>query len=232
MALLLAFDTATPYLSVVLARAGRPLASRTDASPKLSHAEQINVFIAELMREAGHALADLDAVAVGIGPGSYTGLRIGLSAAKGLCFALEKPLIGMGTLEVLFAEAQCKQGLFADGDLLFPMVDARRMEVYTRPFSPTGEPLGAMVPVVLDMPWCQDRGKEGRVHVFGDGADKAEALWEACPDITHLSGICPGVEGLAKCAEAHFRDGRFADLAYLVPEYGKPANVAQKRGAE
>lgn len=232
MALLLSFDTATPHLSVVLAKDDAPLAWRTDASAALSHAEKLNVFIAGVMREAGHELAELDAVAVGTGPGSYTGLRIGLSAAKGLCFALDKPLIGMPTLELLVAELCCGPRTFTEQDMLFPMVDARRMEVYTRPFNQAGASFAETAPLILDDAWCASRPKEGRTFVFGDGADKAMVLWGRFPGIIHVEGIRPGVQGLAHCAAAHFHKGHFADLAYLVPEYGKPANVAQKRGRE
>lgn len=229
MALVLSFDTATPHLAVVLAMDGRPIAWREDATKALSHAERLNVFVAEVMQDGGHKLEDLDAVAVGTGPGSYTGLRIGLSAAKGLCFALDKPLIGMGTLEVLVAE-MLAAGPPAEGTVLMPMVDARRMEVYTRPFSPAGEPGGATAPLVLDMAWCEARKAGGPTVVFGDGADKAAQLWQAAPWIEHQRGIRPGVNGVARCAHRHFLLGRFSDLAYLVPEYGKPANVAQQRG--
>ena len=229
VALLLSFDTATPHLAVVLARNGVPVAWRIDATVALSHAEKLNVFIAEVMEEAGQGLSALEGVAVGTGPGSYTGLRIGLSAAKGLCFALDKPLIGMGTLDVLVAQACRQTGTFA-ADALMPMVDARRMEVYTRVFGPDRAPLGDMAPLVLDDAWCASRNAAGRTAVFGDGADKARHLWADSPWITHLSGIRPGVEGLAALAEQRFQRGLFSDLAYLVPDYGKPANVAQQRG--
>lgn len=232
MALLLSFETATPHLTVVLSNNDRPIAWRTDATATLSHAEKLNVFTAEVMQEAGHELPELDAVAVGIGPGSYTGLRIGLSAAKGLCFALDKPLIGMGTLEVLLAEALTGPLGLAAHDVLFPMVDARRMEVYTKPFGPEGRPLAETAPLILDEDWCAARPAEGRTFVFGDGADKATELWERFPSIMHVPGIRPAVQGSARCAAERYAKRQFSDLAYLVPEYGKPANVAQKRGAE
>ncbi len=232
MALLLAFDTATPHLSVVLSEGARPLAWREDTSEKLSHAERLNVFIGEVMEKAGRSLKDLDAIAVGTGPGSYTGLRIGLSAAKGLCYALDRPLIGMGTLEVLLAQFLEEQGEQSPDAVLMPMVDARRMEVYTRAFGADERPLDETAPLILDEAWCEARPKEGRTIVFGNGADKATALWQAYTAITYLPHIRPDVKGLARCAERHYRKGRFSDLAYLVPEYGKPANVAQKRGRE
>jgi tRNA threonylcarbamoyladenosine biosynthesis protein TsaB len=229
VALLLSFDTATPHLAVVLSNDAAPVASRVDATPSLSHAEKLNVFIAEMMKEAGRSLEETDAVAVGTGPGSYTGLRIGLSAAKGLCFALDKPLIGMGTLDVLLAEFIRTGPTLEAKDTVVPMVDARRMEVYARTYGSDLRPTGSTAPLILDAAWCAAR--TARTFVFGDGADKAKELWDRSPMITHVPGIRPGVHGLARCAAEHFAQGRFSDLAYLVPEYGKPANVAQSRGA-
>lgn len=232
VSLLLAFDTATPHLAVVLSEGSHPVAWREDPGAGRSHAEQLNVRIAEVMEEAGVPLEKLDAVAVGTGPGSYTGLRIGLSAAKGLCFAMGKPLIGMGTLDVLLAQYLEAGGLVPPGDILMPMVDARRMEVYTRAFDRGGRPLGETAPLILDGDWCGSRDRTVRTHVFGDGADKAAGLWAGHPAIVHAAGIRPGVAGLARCAADCFARGRFSDLAHLVPEYGKPANVAGKRGRE
>ena len=232
MPLLLSFDTATPHLSVVVSEGAQALAWREDASPKLSHAERLNLFIKDVMEDAGLSLEAIDAVAVGIGPGSYTGLRIGLSAAKGLCFALDKPLIGMGTLEVLLAELTAKRMDLGPDDVLMPMVDARRMEVYTRRFDREGKPMDETAPLILDETWCGERETDRPTFVFGDGADKATELWERFPRIIHVPGIRPAVKGLARCAVERYAKKQFSDLAYLVPEYGKPANVAQKRGAE
>ena len=217
---------------MVLSEDARPLVWREDASPELSHAERLNVFIDEVMAEAGIELKELDAVAVGTGPGSYTGLRIGLSAAKGLCFALDKPLLGMSTLEILLAQFLAESEGKEMNGLYMPMVDARRMEVYTRTYKAEGEPQDATTPLILDSAWCEALPKEGRTHVFGDGADKATEFWQAYPYISYVPHLRPGVKGLARCAERHYGEGRFSDLAYLVPEYGKPANVAQKRGKE
>lgn len=228
MALLLSFDTATSHLAVVLSKDAAPIASRIDATPTLSHAEKLNVFIEAVMLEAGRSLEELDAVAVGIGPGSYTGLRIGLSAAKGLCFALDKPLIGIGTLDVLLAEFMHADRKLEVNDTLVPMVDARRMEVYQRTYGSDLKPIDSTAPLILDLAWCEAR--PARTFVFGDGADKAAELWDRSPMIAHVPGIRPAVHGLARCASDLFAQGRFSDLAYLVPEYGKPANVAQSRG--
>lgn len=234
MPFLLTIDTATKLCTVALGN-GEELLALREIDPsfdnplptkpeKLSHAEKINVFIAEVMEEAGLQLKDLDAVAVGIGPGSYTGLRIGLSAAKGLCFALDKPLIGLSSLGTLVAAAQQKHGPLQG--TLWPMIDARRMEVFAQPYTSEGKPMADVAPLILDEEWAAL--PEPRV-VFGDGADKAQHLWEGSPSITHLPTIRPSAAAMLVEANARFNAASFDDLAYLVPEYGKGANVGKTR---
>jgi tRNA threonylcarbamoyladenosine biosynthesis protein TsaB len=225
MAIILAVSTATRVCSVALGRDGRCLAEREDRSEHLTHAEVLNVFADEVLREAGLSLQDVDAFAVGIGPGSYTGLRIGLSAAKGWAFALERPVIGIPTLRTL-VEAAREQGL-PEGVELWPMIDARRMEVFTQPYSRDGEPLAEAAPLVLDAEWVA-AGVPGRI-VFGDGADKAVELWQGGNAPAHRAGIVPAARAMLGDATERFRAGRFDDLAYLAPEYGKAANVTQAR---
>jgi len=225
MPLILALETATKLCSVAIARDGVVLALRELESEKHIHAEKVNIFIAEVMEEAGLSLNELDAVAVGIGPGSYTGLRIGLSAAKGLCYALDKPLIGFSTLQVLVHSA-LRSGVEADA-VLWPMIDARRMEVFTQPFAADGRTLGPVTPVILSEEWVA--AAEGPRVVFGDGADKAADLWKNGSTIRHLPGIRPTAAAAFVEVERRFAEGAFDDHAYLVPEYGKAANVAQPK---
>ena len=229
MPLLLAFDTATKHCAVVLCDGARPIALREDASEQFNHAERLNVFIQVVMDEAGRSLKELDAVAVGIGPGSFTGLRIGLSAAKGLCFALDIPLIGMSTLDVLVQEINASRLTPHADDHLYPMIDARRMEVFTRAYDLSGKALTETTPLILDEAWCDALPRETRTIMFGDGSDKAGDLWKSHEHITHVVGVRPSVKGLAACANAYFQEKRFSDLAYLVPEYGKEAKVTQPK---
>lgn len=226
MSLLLAFDTATRWCSVALAENGRVIAARAEGAERLSHAEKLNVFIDEVLREAGRSMGALEAIAVGIGPGSYTGLRIGLSAAKGLCFALEVPLIGMSTLDVLVHELRASTNVLTREDVSHPMVDARRMEVFTGVARSFGAVEGSR-PAILDDAWCAALATDRRHVVFGDGADKAAALWADHAHILHVPGIQPGVKGAASCAHDLFERREFADTAYLVPDYGKEANLTQ-----
>lgn len=224
MPLLLTIETATKLCSVALGRGEQLLAQREIDSEKLAHAEKVNVFIAEVMEEAGLALKDLDAVAVGIGPGSYTGLRIGLSAAKGLCYALDKPIIGLSTLGTLVAAARTQHGPISG--TLWPMIDARRMEVFAQPYSAEGQPMADAAPLILDEAWAEL--PEPRV-VFGDGADKATQHWAGNGTITHLPGIRPLASCMLAAALERYQAQRFDDLAYLVPEYGKGANVGKAK---
>lgn len=224
MPIILCLETATKLCSVAVSRDGTVLASRDLESDKHVHAEKVNVFIDEVMKEAGLVLREVHAVAVGIGPGSYTGLRIGLSAAKGLCYALEIPIIGIGTLRTLYEAART-----AHPDLegeWWPMIDARRMEVFTQHVSPTGEEMDAAHPLVLNATWPPD----GRhVIVFGDGADKAASLWQGRVEVQHIAGFRPNASAMAREVERRFANKAFDDLAYLVPTYGKGANVAQPK---
>lgn len=225
---ILSLDTATRRCSVALSAEGRVLAFREEESERLTHAERLNVFIDEVMAEAGLGLSDLAAVAVGVGPGSYTGLRIGLSAAKGLCYALDIPILGLGTLEVLVQELLATTGELPADAWLMPMIDARRMEVFTLRADARGRVLVGAHPQVLDEAWRASLPEDRTTVVFGDGADKATALWTV-PGIRHVPGIRPSHRGLTAWATTLFNEGRTSDLAYLVPDYGKPANVTAPR---
>jgi|688.fasta_scaffold72423_3 tRNA threonylcarbamoyladenosine biosynthesis protein TsaB len=224
MPLILAIETATKLCSVALGRDGEILALRELESDQHIHAEKVNLFIAEVMAESGLSLTDLDAVAVGIGPGSYTGLRIGLSAAKGLCYALDKPIIGLNTLGTLVQAARANCGTLHG--ILWPMIDARRMEVFTQPHAAEGKPLSDVAPLILDEAWAMEVGPR---TVFGDGADKVADLWSAHATIIHLGGIRPSAGAMLKDAEERLSAGEHDDLAYLVPAYGKAANVGKAK---
>ena len=226
--MILSIETATKLCSVAVARDGVVLTLREEESEQNIHAEKLNVFIAQVMAEAECELRKLDAVAVGIGPGSYTGSRIGLSAAKGLCFALDRPIIGISTLHTLCERAKAMEAVPIDTtDTFNPMVDARRMEVFSQSFNTEGMPLDEMAPLILDEAWAAQEGVK-RI-VFGDGADKATALWKDQPTIVHIPCVRPSAGAMAREAERRFATKAFDDLAYLIPAYGKAANVTQSK---
>jgi tRNA threonylcarbamoyladenosine biosynthesis protein TsaB len=223
MTAILHLETATHLCSVALSRDGVVLAIRDHTSTGFSHAEKLNVFIDEVLKEAGVVMKDLAAVAVGIGPGSYTGLRIGLSAAKGLCYALDIPVIGVGTLDTMVASLLAVRNMPHVTSTLWPMIDARRMEVFTQPLAEGVRP--EPMPLLLSQEWVNGLDTSRQHVVFGDGADKALDLFKEIPHVLHVPGIVPLASSMCALAHERYAKGAFDDLAYLVPAYGKEAGV-------
>ena len=222
MGLILCIETGTDICSVALAKDGEMIALRESDLGK-DHARKVGVFTQELLQEHSIEPDELDAVAVGKGPGSYTGLRIGVSFAKGLCYGLQKPLIAVGSLDALTAVARedYEAGIVDvenwEQARLCPMVDARRMEVYAQVFDSAGAPLtDVAAEVVTDESFAEWR-KEGNFVIFGNGAAKCtEVLTDAV-----LVNVIPSVRGIAPLAQKAFDEGRFEDIAYFEPFYLK-----------
>ena len=201
------------------------LLSLRESDEGRDHARKVGVFVDELLRETGIVPDDLDAVAVGKGPGSYTGLRIGVSFAKGLCYGLQKPLVAVGSLDALV-----EAGILAVDDwsnaLLCPMVDARRMEVYAQVFDAGGRPQGEVsAEVVGEGSFAAFRGQGRPFVIFGSGARKcAGVLSDAvCVEVT------PSARGLARLAQQALDEGRTEDIAYFEPFYLKDFVVTTSR---
>jgi tRNA threonylcarbamoyladenosine biosynthesis protein TsaB len=177
----------------------------------------------ELLRETDVAPDELDAVAVGKGPGSYTGLRIGVSFAKGLCYGLHIPLIAVGSLDALaeVAAEDYEAGIIDveswEDSILMPMVDARRMEVYTQMFSPDVKPLSEVSAEVITAESFAQQRAEHQVIIFGNGAAKCRELMA---DATFIN-ITPSARGLARLAQERFDAGQTEDIAYFEPFYLK-----------
>jgi len=229
MALILCLETATRQCSVALVSDGALVAERNEEGAGHVHAERLHVLVQQVMEEAGVPFDQLNAVAVGIGPGSYTGLRIGVSAAKGYCHALDIPIIGVGTLQVLAAAYRALEVNAAADEVLLPMIDARRMEVFTLSLDADGRPdPEGVLPLILDDAWPGALKLNGPYVVFGDGADKAPAFWTEQPLVKHRPGVKPWARAMARIATERLGQGRVDDLAYLVPRYGKEANVTLK----
>lgn len=232
MALILLIETGTDICSVGIARDGELLSLR-ESDQGRDHAKKVALFVDELLRETGIRPEELDAIAVGKGPGSYTGLRIGVSFAKGLCYGLQKPLIAIGSLDALceVASEDYHAGILDveawESARLCPMVDARRMEVYTQLFDAECRPLSEVEALVIDAEsFKQERQESGRPFViFGNGAAKCrellpEALWV---------DVAPSARGLARQAQRAFDEGRFEDVAYFEPFYLKDFVVTQSK---
>lgn len=223
MSLILCIETGTDVCSVGIARDGELLSLR-ESDEGRDHARKVGVFVDELLHETGIAPDDLDAVAVGKGPGSYTGLRIGVSFAKGLCYGLQKPLLAVGSLDALVevAREDYEAGIISvdrwEEARLCPMVDARRMEVYAQVFDTQGKALTEVSAEVITADSFAEWRNDGRPFViFGSGARKcAEVLQGAiCVEVT------PSARGLARLAQQALDEGRKEDIAYFEPFYLK-----------
>lgn len=222
MGKILNIETTTTNCSVALGEDGRVVAIKEDYSDKYSHAERLHVYIQELFKESGWKLSDLDAVAVSKGPGSYTGLRIGVSSAKGLSFAQDLPLISISTLQAL--ALQVKQ---RDIDYIVPMLDARRMEVYTAVFTITGELVWGIQAKILDSSSYSDLLEKGSVAFIGNGVEKFKELCNH-PNALMLEDKLPSAKEMVHLSEKNFQEGQFEDLAYFEPFYLKDFLVTGK----
>ncbi|MDB5131578.1 MAG: tsaB [Mucilaginibacter sp.] len=228
MSLILQIETATASCSVALANEGKLLAVK-EINARNVHAEVITLFIDELVRQAGTNYNSLDAVAVSCGPGSYTGLRIGVSTAKGLCFALDKPLIAVDTLEAMAAGVM--EGKIFEpvaGRLFCPMIDARRMEVFTAIFNRDGQKIKPTAAEIIDENSFAGLLKNHEILFFGDGAEKCKIVLDIHPNVRFLPGFVNSAAYLTKSAFEKFRDKNFEDVAYFEPYYLKEFVAGKK----
>jgi tRNA threonylcarbamoyladenosine biosynthesis protein TsaB len=223
--MILQIETATTVCSVALAKDGEILAFK-QVDQRNAHAEVITVFIDELIAASGFTYNDIDAIAVSCGPGSYTGLRIAVSTAKGLCFALDKPLIAIETLESM---AYGVIGEAVPDDLLLcPMIDARRMEVYTAVFNTKGERIQPTSAEIIDENGFADLLKDHKILFFGDGAEKCKEVLGNNPNAQFLPGFINSATHLTKKAEEKFRLKEFENVAYFEPFYLKDFIAGKK----
>ena len=221
--MILCLETSTAVCSVSLVDKGNVVALRESLDGQ-NHAEKITVFIDEVMKEAGVAYKDLDAVATSMGPGSYTGLRIGVSAAKGLCYAMEKPLIAIDTLAAMaegFVSNQLSAFSFQLSTILCPMIDARRMEVYTAFFNEKMERMSETEALIVDENSFMELKQNNHLYLFGDGADKLASLFENDENITVVEKFHCSAAYMAQLADKAFKNNDFVDTAYFEPFYLK-----------
>ena len=227
---ILLIETSTALCSVALAQDGAVTAYRESSAPK-AHASLTAVFIQEMLQERGLTLADCKAVCVSKGPGSYTGLRVGVSTAKGLCFGSGKPLLAVGTLDTLVAQAATVIPSEVEGSTfryIIPMIDARRMEVYTAVFE-NGVQITETAPAIIDETSFAEYLEQGPCLFIGDGAGK-------CADVikhpnAHFRQCCPKASAMLQPAMAAYKEKRFEDVAYFEPFYLKEfvATVSKKK---
>lgn len=221
MALILNIETASTNCSVALAKDGVLLAIKEDNTPSYSHSEQLHVFIQDVLTEAECDLGDLDAVAVSKGPGSYTGLRIGVSAAKGLCFSLNLPLIAIPTLESM---AQQVTG----SDFIIPLLDARRMEVYSAVFDRDQHRVRETRAEIVDAHSFKEFLQKGNVVLLGSGAEKCKEVLSE-PNVVFNTEAVPSAREMATLSYQKFLNKEFEDVAYFEPFYLKDFLITKKQ---
>ena len=217
-------ETSTSLCSVALLEDGRVTASRFSDSPR-AHASLTAPFVQEVLEERGLKVSDCSAVCLSMGPGSYTGLRVGSSTAKGLCFGGGIPLLAVSTLDVLVAQA-IQEGLPEGCRHIVPMIDARRMEVYTALYSADGQRLTEIEPKVVEglqsvFPCGCDKtsAAPGGVLLIGDGVAKCESVLDGEGAVFRQE--CPRADAMAAPALREFAAGNFRDTAYFEPFYLK-----------
>ena len=219
--MILCLETATPVCSVALNSACCTLAMR-ETEGQNAHSEKITNFIREVMEETGIDYSKLDAVAVSQGPGSYTGLRIGVSTAKGICYAADLPLMAIDTLEAMAYGMKAKLGSQIDeNDLLIPMIDARRMEVYAAVFDANLQRINDTAALVINENTFVDLQKYHRLWLFGDGAPKLKQVFENQPNVNIVDGFKPSAAYMLNLADKALREHNFVDVAYFEPFYLK-----------
>ena len=219
--MILCLETATPVCSVALNDGTKNLALR-ECKGQNAHSEKITIYINEVLKEAGITYQQLDAVAVSKGPGSYTGLRIGVSTAKGVCYAADLPLMAVDTLHAMAYGMREKLGAqLQPSDLLVPMIDARRMEVYCALFDASLNPVKDTEALVVDEHSFDDLIKDHRLWLFGDGAPKLKEMFKDIPQIQIVDDFAPSAAYMAALSDLALKVSDFVDVAYFEPYYLK-----------
>ncbi|CAM1356491.1 tRNA (adenosine(37)-N6)-threonylcarbamoyltransferase complex dimerization subunit type 1 TsaB [Tenacibaculum halocynthiae] len=214
MSIILNIETATKNCSVSIAKNGDVLASKELNNGNYSHAEKLHPFIQDVLNEASISIDEIDAVAVSKGPGSYTGLRIGVSATKGLCFSFDVPLIAIDTLKSLSMNANIDEGL------IVPMIDARRMEVYSAIYDKNYNQVREIRAEIIDENSFEELLTDNKVYFLGDGSEKCKNI------ITHRNAIFidekfPSAKEMALLSFEKHKKNDIEDVAYFEPFYLK-----------
>jgi tRNA threonylcarbamoyladenosine biosynthesis protein TsaB len=211
---ILNIETSTTNCSVSLSKEGETLVLKENNNNKYSHAERLHSYIDEVLIKAKILLSDLDAIAVSKGPGSYTGLRIGVSAAKGLCFAADKPLISIATLEALAHQIKIDKGVIVS------MLDAKRMEVYSAIFNADYQQIRDTQAQILDEQSFKYYLDEGNVYFIGNGVEKTKTLISH-PNAIFIENKLPSANEMSLLANNKYKISDTEDVAYFEPYYLK-----------
>lgn len=212
---LLHIETATTNCSVAVSLEGELLYCKESNAPDFRHSDYLHLFIEAALKGADVAIQSLAGVGVSMGPGSYTGLRIGISSAKGICYANSIPLIAINSLEVLAQQAKVEQGAF-----ILPMIDARRMEVFTMTLDEKHQVIQPTTAKILTPEWCEDLPK-GKKVVIGSGAEKCKAILQG-KDFDYQTNISvPSARDMVGLVTKKYKNKDWEDVAYFEPFYLK-----------
>ena len=213
MPIILNIETATKNCSVALAKEGKTIACKEIAEQNFSHAEKLHVFIEELLAENQLQFSDLSAIAVSQGPGSYMGLRIGVSSAKGFCYALNIPMIAIDTLQLLAKQIHIEEGI------IIPMIDARRMEVFTAFYDKNHNQIRNTQAEIIDETSYQEISD--KIHLVGDGTEKFKNTLTDDKFIFHSDVVFPSANEMSQLSYDKYQKSDFVDVAYFEPYYLK-----------
>ena len=212
--LILNIETTTKNCSVSLSKEGKLIALKEINDGRYSHAENLHPFITSVLQESNYTYSDLTAIAVSKGPGSYTGLRIGVSAAKGFCFALEIPLLSIDTLQALAAQAHIETGV------IVPILDARRMEVYQAVFDATHKTIENTEAVIVEKETYDTYLNKGKVSFLGDAVPKIKEVINH-ENAVYIDNSFPSAKEMVQLSYDKFQQKDFEDVAYFEPYYLK-----------
>lgn len=221
MIYILNIETATKNCSVSIGADGKTIALKEVSEEQFNHAEKLHVFIQDVLNEVGISLNDLNAISVSKGPGSYTGLRIGVSSAKGLCYALNIPLIAIETLEILAHQLNVEKGL------VVPMIDARRMEVFTQVFSHDKKALNDPYALIVEENSFDTFNDD--IHLIGDGAFKCKELLNTEKFHYYDEFVYPSANEMSLLSFQKYTENKIEDVAYFEPYYLKDFMLTTKK---
>jgi tRNA threonylcarbamoyladenosine biosynthesis protein TsaB len=224
MATFLLIYTATAHASVCFSKDGNVLGS-LETSDQKTHASFMQPAIESLCKQTGIALSSIDAIAISIGPGSYTGLRVGMATAKGIAYAMGKPLIGINTLQIIAAAAKLKYP--GNNTAICALLDARRMEVFTGIYAHNLEPTTPSTALILDAQSFENELANAPLLFVGDGVEKFKAICEH-PNAHFDAGLTYGASDMLGLTEKAFALADFLDLAYSEPLYIKAFHDTRK----
>ncbi len=215
---ILNLETSTKNCSVSVSKNGEVVFLIELCEANFSHAEKLPSFIKDAIANSGILMQDLNAIAIGKGPGSYTGLRIGVSTAKGLCYGLDIPLISLATLKILAHATQIENGY------IIPLLDARRMEVYTAVFNKDYQLIKPTFNHIVEKDSFKEFLEKDTVYFLGDGSEKIKEIIPH-PNAVFLDNYHPSAKEMAKLSYTKYLENNFEDVAYFEPFYLKDFHV-------